>query len=384
MTLSDSQNFDAIIIGAGLGGLVAGALLTQGGKRVQLLERHDKFGGAATTFRRRDLQVEVSLCLMDGLDIQDFKTPLFSKLGVARSVPMATASHFYRLHHPLLGAEFIMPRGYDAAIEACTQRFPQHAKSIRIYFTTIRHLRNLRNHHLLQQFKLGATPLSDLADIQATLLQAEASGETLPPAPIPQAQLDSLWSAQKISMSRFLNTLFGSDEAIKFALCANLQFFTSSLEHISLFDFSLAQGSYHYGAHYIHEGSQKLSDQLVKLIRSGGGEVLARREVTRILMDDGHAVGVVHRKARVIGSGKPVEPDPRESHARLILGNATPRVIRELLPAEDRSRFYRPYDGIAADLSNWTIYLGFSRPPAHYGVNQYAHFIFPAWLDTMQ
>ncbi|MBF0439980.1 MAG: NAD(P)-binding protein, partial [Magnetococcales bacterium] len=83
--------FDAIIIGSGLGGLVAGALLTQGGKRVQVLERHDKFGGAATTFKRRDLQVEASLCIMDGLDSMDFKTPLFAKLGVAETVPMATA-----------------------------------------------------------------------------------------------------------------------------------------------------------------------------------------------------------------------------------------------------------------------------------------------------
>ncbi|MBF0272705.1 MAG: NAD(P)/FAD-dependent oxidoreductase [Magnetococcales bacterium] len=378
----ESPPFDAIIIGSGLGGLVAGALLAQGGKRVQLLERHDKFGGAATTFRRRDLQVEVSLCVMDGLDPQDFKTPLFAKLGLLDAVPVATAEQFFCLRHPLLGTDFVMPRGYDAAIDACTQRFGHHAKSIRTYFNTIRHLRNLRNQTLIQHFTTGNTPLSDLARIQATLAGTDPEA-TSPPTP-PQ-QRDALASAQKISMGRFMQTLFGDDEAIKFALCANLQFFTSTLDHISLFDYSLSQGSYHYGAHYVRQGSQKLSDRLVEIIRKAGGEAHPRREVTRILMDQNRAVGVAHQKAPIIGSSKPVaQPDPQESFAKLILGNATPRVIRGLLPEPWREPFHRPYDNIPADLSNWTIYLGFSKPPSHYGVRHYAHFVYPAWLDSMK
>ena len=38
----DNQNFDAIVIGSGLGGLTAGALYAQQGKRVLVVERHDK------------------------------------------------------------------------------------------------------------------------------------------------------------------------------------------------------------------------------------------------------------------------------------------------------------------------------------------------------
>jgi len=41
-----SRNFDAIVIGAGLGGLTAAALFARTGHRVLVLERNQSFGGA--------------------------------------------------------------------------------------------------------------------------------------------------------------------------------------------------------------------------------------------------------------------------------------------------------------------------------------------------
>ena len=62
------MKYDVIIIGAGLGGLTAGATLAKRGKRVLLIEQHAIPGGCATTFRRKDYIVEVGLHEMDGLD----------------------------------------------------------------------------------------------------------------------------------------------------------------------------------------------------------------------------------------------------------------------------------------------------------------------------
>ncbi|MBW6481061.1 MAG: FAD-dependent oxidoreductase, partial [Bacteroidales bacterium] len=47
------MNHDIIIIGAGLGGLTAGANLAKQGKKVLLIEQHDRPGGCATTFTRK-------------------------------------------------------------------------------------------------------------------------------------------------------------------------------------------------------------------------------------------------------------------------------------------------------------------------------------------
>ncbi|MEO5332752.1 MAG: NAD(P)/FAD-dependent oxidoreductase [Magnetococcus sp. YQC-5] len=374
--MDTSSAFDAIIIGSGLGGLIAGAHLSQAGRRVQLLERHDKFGGAATTFKRRDLQVEVSLCIMDGLDDMDFKTPIFKKLGMLDSLSMVTPDDFFNLRHPLLGSDFVMPFGYERAIDVCKCRFPHHLKAIQTYFSTIRNLRNARNNQLIHQLKSGTTPLSDLADCAWGGAETFWSDEKL---------TESIWRANKISMGRFLQVLFGNDEAVKFALCANLHFIASNLDHISLFDFALSQASYHFGAHYARGGSQKLSDHLVALIRNAGGEALCRREVTRIHVQQNRAVGVEHQKVSVIASGKPVtHSDPKNSYASIILGNATPGAIKNMLSEPERQAFFAPYEGIPATTSNWSIYLGFDRKPEYYGVEHYANFIYPEWLDSMK
>ncbi|MEN8203872.1 MAG: FAD-dependent oxidoreductase, partial [Bacteroidota bacterium] len=42
------MTYDYIIIGAGLGGLTAGAKLAKEGKKILVLEQHDRPGGCAT------------------------------------------------------------------------------------------------------------------------------------------------------------------------------------------------------------------------------------------------------------------------------------------------------------------------------------------------
>ena len=51
-TPSRSDQFDAVIVGAGLGGLSCGFAFARQGFKVLILEKHDKPGGYATTFRR--------------------------------------------------------------------------------------------------------------------------------------------------------------------------------------------------------------------------------------------------------------------------------------------------------------------------------------------
>ncbi|NIO16391.1 MAG: NAD(P)-binding protein, partial [Deltaproteobacteria bacterium] len=76
------MEYDVIVIGSGLGGLTAGALLAKRGLKVLLLEQHYHPGGCAVTFRRKDFTVEVGLHAMDGLDPGDLKREIFQELGV--------------------------------------------------------------------------------------------------------------------------------------------------------------------------------------------------------------------------------------------------------------------------------------------------------------
>ena len=59
-------DWDVVVIGGGMGGLSAGALLSSYGFRVLLLEQHHKVGGCTTSFSRGDYSFDAALHEMTG------------------------------------------------------------------------------------------------------------------------------------------------------------------------------------------------------------------------------------------------------------------------------------------------------------------------------
>ena len=57
--MTEIKKFDAVVVGSGLGGLAAGALLAKAGYSVCLLERNFSLGGAASVYRVGGLTVEI-------------------------------------------------------------------------------------------------------------------------------------------------------------------------------------------------------------------------------------------------------------------------------------------------------------------------------------
>ena len=137
-----AETYDAIVIGSGLGGLTAGALYAQEGKRVLVLERHSALGGAASTFRRGKLLVEAGLHEIDGLDDEDSKLWTLDRLGVRQGVEFLEVPEVFAARHPGWDGDFVMPHGQQRVIAASIESFPRHADAIREYFGTLFKLRS--------------------------------------------------------------------------------------------------------------------------------------------------------------------------------------------------------------------------------------------------
>lgn len=77
------ERTDVVVVGAGIAGLTAAALLARAGLQVELLEAHQQSGGCAGTFRRRDWIFDVGATQVAGLEEGGIHRRLFAHLGVA-------------------------------------------------------------------------------------------------------------------------------------------------------------------------------------------------------------------------------------------------------------------------------------------------------------
>jgi len=350
-----SRNFDAIVIGSGLGGLTAAALFTRAGHKVLVLERNQNFGGAATVYRHGALAIEASLHEIDGLDAADPKAPILRALGIDRDIPFVDVGTLHEVRSPLFDRPFVMPHGFDAALAASKAHFPQQAKGLEQYFERIDAVR------------------------QAVAMMSEHQddrGWWLWNAPALPWRLWPLIRDRHATLSDVLGRLFGNNEAVKLAMASNLGYYTDDPDTMPFIQYAIPQASYLAGGgHYIRGGSQVLSDRLVAIIREAGGEVEAGREVESILLDGNCARGVRHR-GRQTG-------DVSQELAPIVFGNAAPSVLAAMLPDEKRATFMARYQGRRPSISLWTMSLGLKAHSRDLGIRHYSTSVLPSWLTTL-
>ena len=318
------MKYDIIIIGAGLGGLTAGAKLAREGKKVLLIEQHDRPGGCATTFRRSDFTMEVGLHEMDGLHQGDLKIKIFRDLGISDRVEFIPVPEFYRFINER--HDIVIPHDPGRAKETLLNHFPGQEAGIEQYF-----------HHVLNARKIIS----------------ESGG------------------GPEKSVGQFLDQII-SDEDLKLVLLGNLGYFHDDPYTLSLDYYLTAQGSYYGGrANFIRGGSQMLSSALMQIITEHGGTVRLKRLATGIAYAGKKPVGVTHENSR--GRNKESRTDLA---AQIIVNAAVPNLADSLLSKSDGKILSGAIQKNRIGASLLTVYFGFKKPLKTLGNKHYSTFIF--------
>lgn len=96
--MSQSEHYDAIVIGAGMGGMCVAARLTAAGKRVLLLEKSGYLGGRCSHRDRDGIRVTTGAIMIPMAEHNATREP-FDLLGVPLSMIELTGRMRYRLRH---------------------------------------------------------------------------------------------------------------------------------------------------------------------------------------------------------------------------------------------------------------------------------------------
>ena len=337
------SNFDVIIIGWGLGGLVSGAKLSKEGKKVLLIEQHYIPGWCATTFKRKGYIMEVWLHEIDGLDKNDLKIEVFNDLKIFDNVKFIKIPEFYRFTNKRF--DIVIPNNMQKAVEILIKNFPKEKKWINKFFKKIYAINKEIKNLPLERWKIILLfPIFPLLypNIVFNILK---------------------------TLGNFLDSII-KNEDLKLILLANLSYYHDNPYSMSLIYYWIAQASFYNWWYYIKGGSQKLSNYLVKIIENNWSKVLLWNKVIQILTEGNKAIWIKYQKTL----GKTSET--KKIFANTIIANTSIPNVINLLPKKNQKILKIKTQKLEKSCSLITVYIGFKKEIKELNNESYSTFVF--------
>ena len=335
-----SSHYDAIVIGAGLGGLAAAAKLARAGRSVRVFERHTQPGGYATTFVRGRHEFEVSLHALSGIGTPGNRGRLWSileSLGITDRVEFLPIDPLYRAVAPDM--DLRVPSGEQAAIDALCDAFPDERDGVRRVMNEVLAIQREAD----ESSGLGGEPPSTLTAL---------------------TKYPRLSHAAVTPLSTLLDRELRTPRA-KLAIAQLWGYFGLPPSQLSLVYFAAGLASYvRWGATYPRGKSQALSNAFVDVIEQAGGVVSLGNGVSKILCSDGRVTGV--RTDR-----------EEELTAAVVLSNASPITTCVDLIGRDNvpDAYLRRIGSARLSLGTVCTYVGFDTDHASLGLRDHEVFI---------
>jgi len=248
------SSYDAVIIGAGIGGLICANLLARERLRVLLVEQHYMVGGYCSTFRRKGYTFDAATHFYPLLgNAATITGRLLCDLGMTNGwIKMDPVDHF---HFPD-GSSFAVPANFDLYLAKLQVEFPHEAMALDQFFAVVREVYLLG---LLYYFRWHET--------------------------------DRLDQYRELTVREVLDHHF-SDEKLKLLLAADCGHWGSPPSRTSFVFDSMLRLSYFLGNYYPRGGSQAFADELAQRFEEASGAILMSSMVRRIMVRKGSACGI--------------------------------------------------------------------------------------------
>ncbi|SRR5579883_2840550 len=342
-----------IIIGAGIGGLTAGALLAHKGYSVLILDQAIVPGGCASTFKRKGFTFDVGATQVAGLEPGGIHHRIFSELEI--DLPEAT---------PCDPACAVYLPGEDTPINVW--RDPQKWQEERS-----------------RQFP-GSEPFWELI---AALFKASWEFQGRDPV-LPPRNIWDLWQLTKaIRSSTFVTvpyTLFTvgdalraygliEDSRLKTFLDLQLKLYSQvSAEETALLyaATALSVSQLPQGLFHLQGSMQTLSDRLVSALERDGGKLLMRHTVESIKVEKGKVTGVVIRNQKT--------DEVWTEHADHVVANVTVQNLVQLLGKKAPHGYKQRVQKLPPASGAFVVYLGVDESAIPVGCPPHLQFMYDA------
>jgi all-trans-retinol 13,14-reductase len=298
------KNYDVVMIGSGIGGLVCGCFLAKRNKKVLIIEKNNYVGGYCTSFERRGFKFNSFVRGFVGLGKGGILQKIFSELNVLDSISILRPPIYDLIQLP--GVKLGLHNNPQDTLNELINQFPAEENSIRNFFSFL---------------------LSEDMPFKAYKYRKSSFKEVI----------DEFFKDPKL---KFLFNVLRIDSGHDASLT------------LALDDLMLIKGNLVDGGYFPAGGMQSLPNALLDCFMKNGGTVLLNTEVKKIIIKGRIAKGVVDSNENFISANTIVSnADATLTYEKLIgLPYLKKSIIKKIKAMKPSTALFVMYVALNIDL----------------------------------
>ncbi len=336
-----APEYDAIVIGSGMGGLTTAALLSELGWKVCVLEQHYTAGGFTHSYERSGYEWDVGVHYIGDVGARTRTRRLFDFLsdGKLEWAPMADEYDRFYVGNKVFTAR----AGKQAFRDNLVRQFPDEEHAIDEYLK--------------------------LLSSSGGALSAFGMGRVLKPWQQSLARPYLKWKTPRVFFRNTYDVLsdLTDDQDLIAVLCGQWGDMGLPPKQSTFMVHAMIARHYLYGGYYPVGGAWKIADSIIPKIREAGGEVFTYARVKDILIEGGRVAGVEMQDGHCI------------TCERVISSAGVDNTFRHLLPTSvvEQSGYDELLEHVEPSFAHLGVYIGLNATAEELGLPKTNYWIYP-------
>ncbi len=254
-----AKDFDIVVIGSGMGGLVCADILSREGYKVCVLEKNKQVGGSLQTYVRDKVIFDSGVHYLGGLGEGQNLYQVFKYLGLMDKLKLQKMDEdvFDKIIIENDDTEYVYAQGYENFIRQLLKDFPNEEKALRLYCDKIKEV-------------CSKFPLYNL----------RSGGDINEKTPV--LEIDAQSYIESIT----------TDKKLQAVLAGNNTLYAGKGGMTPLYVHAMILNSYIESSWKCIDGGSAIGKYMVQNIRKHGGDIRRNTEVKRIVVEEGKVSSV--------------------------------------------------------------------------------------------